>query len=148
MNIYFVCTGNTCRSPMAEAILKSKNLENINVRSAGVFALEGGEMSENAKAVLKHENIHFTHKTRQVTVQDIEWADLILTMTTSHKQMLLSNFPEAGSKTYTLKEYVTPYSSQDVSDPFGGDINTYKETYEELKRLIDELVKKLLGREL
>ena len=50
MNIYFVCTGNTCRSPMAEAILKNKKLPNVNVKSAGIYALEGGEMSENARA--------------------------------------------------------------------------------------------------
>lgn len=145
MNIYFVCTGNTCRSPMAEAILKSKNLKDVNVRSAGVFALEGGEMSENAKQVLTEENIDFHHRTRLVTEDDIQWADLILTMTLSHKEMLLRSFPQANGKTFTLKEYVTPYSSLDVSDPFGGDIHTYKYTYNELKRLIDELGNKLLG---
>lgn len=145
MNIYFVCTGNTCRSPMAEAILKSKNLKNINVRSAGVFALQGGGISENAKAVLKEENIDFQHTTRNVTIEDIEWADLILTMTSTHKEMLLRTFPEAANKTFTLKEYVTPYSSIDVSDPFGGDINTYKQTFDQLKDLIDKLESKLLG---
>lgn len=148
MNIYFVCTGNTCRSPMAEAILKAKKLDNVTVRSAGVFALEGGEMSENAKYVLNQENIPFNHKTKQVSLEDIEWADLILTMTVSHKEMLLRSFPEATNKTFTLKEYVTPYSSLDVSDPFGGDVHTYKKTFEELKRLIDELAKKLIEEDL
>ena len=138
MNIYFVCTGNTCRSPMAEAILKDKNLSHIEVKSAGIYALDGGEMSENAQAVLKEENIDHNHVSRQVNEQDIEWADLILTMTGAHKELILRAYIQAHGKTYTLKEYVTPYSGQDVFDPFGGDISTYKQTYQELKRLIEE----------
>lgn len=138
MNIYFVCTGNTCRSPMAEAILKSKSLPNVHVKSAGIYALEGGGMSENARAVLLEENIHHEHISKQITEQDIEWADLILTMTSAHKEMLVRTYEQAKNKTYTLKEYVTPYSSQDVFDPFGGDISTYKQTYQELKRLIEQ----------
>lgn len=143
MNIYFICTGNTCRSPMAEAILRSKNVQGVQVKSAGIYALEGGGISENAKAVLEHDQINFEHMTSQVKLQDIEWADLILTMTWAHKNMILHTFPNALNKTFTLKEYVTPYGSKDVSDPFGGDIATYKQTYLELNRLIDELIVKL-----
>ena len=138
MNIYFVCTGNTCRSPMAEAILKDKNLSHIEVKSAGIYALDGGEMSENAQAVLREENIDHAHVSRQVNERDIDWADLILTMTGAHKELILRAYIQAQGKTYTLKEYVTPYSGQDVFDPFGGDISTYKQTYQELKRLIEE----------
>ncbi|BDH60612.1 protein-tyrosine-phosphatase [Lysinibacillus sp. PLM2] len=145
MNIYFVCTGNTCRSPMAEAILKHKQLDGVHVKSAGIYALEGGGISENSKAVLDKENIPFEHKTSQVNESDIEWADLILTMTLAHKQMILHSFPMAKDKTFTLKEYVAPYSSKDVSDPFGGDIYTYTQTYQELKKLIDELEIKING---
>ena len=138
MNIYFVCTGNTCRSPMAEAILKNKKLPNVNVKSAGIYALEGGEMSENARAVLREENIQHHHVSTQINAQDIEWADLVLTMTIAHKEMVQRTFAEAKAKTYTLKEYVTPYSSQDVFDPFGGDLHMYKQTFQELKRLIEQ----------
>ncbi|PYF07531.1 low molecular weight protein arginine phosphatase [Ureibacillus chungkukjangi] len=145
MNIYFICTGNTCRSPMAEAILRSKNLEEVQVKSAGIYAMEGGEISENAKAVLEQEQISFSHITSQVKQEDIEWADLILTMTLAHKNMILLSFPNAQGKTFTLKEYVVPFSSKDVSDPFGGDIATYKQTYLELNRLIDELLMKFSG---
>lgn len=143
MNIYFVCTGNTCRSPMAEAILKDKKVPNVEVRSAGIYALEGGEMSENASIVLLQENIPFEHLSRQVSNEDIEWADLILTMTLAHKEMLIRAYPNAQHKIYTLKEYTIPYSSQDVFDPFGGDLYTYKHTFQELKRLIEELETKL-----
>lgn len=145
MNIYFVCTGNTCRSPMAEAILKDKQLPNVEVRSAGIYALEGGEMSENSMLVLQQENIEHAHISRQVNIEDIEWAHLILTMTLAHKEMIVRAFPQAKDKIYTLKEYTVPFSSQDVFDPFGGDLHTYKQTYQELKRLIEELEAKIIG---
>ena len=145
MNIYFVCTGNTCRSPMAEAILKDKQLPNVEVRSAGIYALEGGEMSENSMLVLQQENIEQAHISRQVNEEDIEWAHLILTMTMAHKEMVVRTFPQAKDKIYTLKEYTVPFSSQDVFDPFGGDLHTYKQTYLELKRLIEELEAKIIG---
>ncbi|QCR31418.1 low molecular weight protein arginine phosphatase [Lysinibacillus sp. SGAir0095] len=145
MNIYFICTGNTCRSPMAEAILRHKKLDGVQVKSAGIYAMEGGEISENAKAVLAQEQIDFSHITSQVKQEDIEWADLILTMTLAHKNMILHSFPNTQGKTFTLKEYVVPFSSKDVSDPFGGDIATYKQTYLELNRLIDELLMKFSG---
>ncbi len=130
---------------MAEAILRNKKLDGVEVKSAGIYALEGGEISENSKAVLEQEQISVHHITSQVKQKDIEWADLILTMTLAHKNMILLSYPEAKGKTYTLKEYVVPFSSKDVSDPFGGDIYTYKQTYLELNRLIDELIIKISG---
>lgn len=130
---------------MAEAILKYKNLDGVAVKSAGIYALEGGGISENAGRTLNQEGINFNHVSKLVKKEDIEWADLILTMTQAHKNMIVQSFEQAKNKTYTLKEYVTPYSSRDVSDPFGGDIYTYRQTYSELNQLIDELVKKLSG---
>lgn len=143
MNIYFVCTGNTCRSPIAEAILRSMNLENVQVKSAGIYALDGGEMSENAKAVLQEENIYFEHQSRSVTPENLQWADLVLTMTAAHKSLILSNYPQYAEKVYTLKEFTAPYSSKDISDPFGGDLQKYKQTYEELKHYIQQLLKQI-----
>ncbi len=144
MNIYFICTGNTCRSPMAEAILASMKLPNVEVRSAGIYALEGGEISENAKSVLEAEQISVDHRSKMVNREDLQWADLILTMTSAHKELVLQAYPEVQSKIFTLKEYTAPYSSRDISDPFGGDYHQYEQTYQELKQYINVLKDKLV----
>ena len=81
----------------------------------------------------------------QINEEDIEWANLILTMTLAHKEMVVRAFPQVKDKIFTLKEYTVPFSSQDVFDPFGGDLHTYKQTYLELKRLIEELEAKIIG---
>lgn len=138
MNIYFVCTGNTCRSPMAEAILLHKKLPQVEVKSAGVYALEGGEMSENAQAVLHEQNVFHEHRSTQINEADLQWANLVLTMTRAHKEMIVRNYPQFADKVYTLKEYITPYTGLDVSDPFGGDIHVYRQTFNELSKLIEQ----------
>lgn len=143
MNIYFVCTGNTCRSPMAEALFQAQQKEGIQVRSAGIYAMDNGDISENSKQVIKEVGINYTHFSRQVNEEDVHWADLILTMTSAHKLRVLEEYPNAAKKLYTLKEYVRPYGSHDVSDPFGGDIHKYRQTFQELKVLTDELHSKL-----
>lgn len=145
MNILFVCTGNTCRSPMAEAILKARNIENIDVRSAGIYAVDGAEMSLNGQKVLEKEGVPFTHSSAAMNESLIDWADLVLTMTASHKQAIIFAFPQAISKVHMYKEFATPEHVQDVSDPYGGDLRTYEHTFQELHTLTDELVKKLQG---
>lgn len=74
MNILFVCTGNTCRSPIAEAILKDRKLESVVVRSAGIYAMDGGNMSSNGKIVLENESISFAHKSTSINESLIDWA--------------------------------------------------------------------------
>ena len=145
MNILFVCTGNTCRSPMAEAILKSKQVENINVRSAGIYAIPYAEMSVYAKQVLDEANITHQHQATQLSSAEIEWADLILTMTTSHRNHIIANFLSEEKKVFTLKQYISTAELQDVVDPYGGTKTIYEQTFQELNGLIDKLVKKIEG---
>ncbi|MFD1861867.1 low molecular weight protein arginine phosphatase [Planococcus chinensis] len=141
MRIFFVCTGNTCRSPMAEALFSAKELEGIEVRSAGIFAGEA-PLSRHAQTVLENDGIDFSHSAKQLTRQDLEWSTLVLTMTASHKEYLIQNYPEASDKIYTLIEF-THGIPADVSDPYGGPLSTYQQTYSELKTLIDKLVDKI-----
>lgn len=141
MNILFVCTGNTCRSPMAEAILKTQQLDGVEVQSAGLFA-GGGPISGHAQNVLATEGIDMDHQSRSITPKDIDWATLVLTMTKAHKDALIRSYPGAGHKIYTLKEYV--YGDEDdVSDPYGGPKSLYRETYQELQGLLAGLKQRL-----
>lgn len=144
MNIFFVCTGNTCRSPMAEAILTAKQLPDVQVRSAGIFAGESS-LSFHAQTVLDDQGISFEHTSKQLLPEDMDWSTLVLTMTESHQKILIQNFPEYATKIYTLKEFANG-SAADVSDPYGGSLSTYQSTFNELHGLINQVAEKLNGK--
>ena len=143
MNIYFICTGNTCRSPMAEAILRSKELGNVTVRSAGIHAQEGRPISLHAKTLIEEAAMPHTPQSRVVSSEGLEWADVVLTMTEAHKMELLYRYPTMQEKTFTLKSFVEFESGGDVQDPFGGNLDTYQQTFVELSNVMDQLERKL-----
>lgn len=132
MNILFVCTGNTCRSPLAE-----KNLQNmrpdLEVRSAGTRALDGVTISENSREILLQMNLPGEHAAKKITEADIDWADEVYVMTKNHQAELKSIFPAASNKIQLISEDET-----DITDPFGGPIEQYEITYYELKSAISE----------
>ncbi|MFK9091562.1 low molecular weight protein arginine phosphatase [Bacillus salipaludis] len=138
--ILFVCTGNTCRSPMAEAILNEKHIDGIEVKSAGIYAATGSEASTHAKRVLDDNKISHNHRSSLLTGAEVEWADLILTMTDSHKFAIQQQFPQAVVKLFTLKEYTGEPFNHDVVDPYGGSLGMYEATYRELNELIDKAI--------
>lgn len=113
--ILFVCTGNTCRSPMAEGILRHIAQQEglaVEVRSAGVAAVDGAPMAAYAKDVLRRRGIEDETTAQSISESILGWADLIFTMTTTHKRSLVQMYPDAVDKTYTLKEYVRHHAPE------------------------------------
>ncbi|ABS24027.1 low molecular weight protein arginine phosphatase [Bacillus cytotoxicus] len=139
--VLFVCTGNTCRSPMAEALLRHYGGGNFEVQSAGVFASPGSDASMHAKEALAKKGISINHASKQVTEILIDWADIILTMTENHKQLLLGYYPKAKEKLHTLYEF-TEGINKDISDPFGGSLSIYETTLVEMEKLVQSLLEK------
>lgn len=142
MHILFICTGNTCRSPMAEGILKDmakKRDLDIRVSSAGIFAQEDGPIAENSIQALKEIHIDISHyRSKSLDEDMVREADLILTMGHSHKSFIEEKYPASQGKLFTLLEYVYGFND-DIGDPFGGDIDIYRYTRDEIYQAIREM---------
>ncbi|MFD2707062.1 low molecular weight protein arginine phosphatase [Salibacterium lacus] len=144
-NVLFVCTGNTCRSPMAEALLREKGREDIEVQSAGISASPGMAASKETVEVLKERGIPLRHAAKPLTKERVDWADVILTMTKNHHGMVVQQFPEAADKVFTIKEFAGGQESGagDITDPIGGSRSIYQSTADELEILVERVLKRV-----
>jgi protein-tyrosine-phosphatase len=139
--ILIVCTGNTCRSPMAGALAAKLAGEEfgreVEIRTAGIAALPGAPASPQAVTVMEEMGLELAkHVAQPVTSELVDWAELILTMTTGHKQMMLRQFPQAERKLFTLGEYAGHAALHDIPDPFGGTVEDYRRTAQVLEEAL------------
>ena len=153
MKIMFICTGNICRSAMAQWLLKQKledkEIKNVEVYSCGVYAQDGDIPTWEAKRVMMDEySIDMNkHRATNIVNSNIKEMDLILCATSRHKRDVLRIYPELEGKVFTMKEYVgydrEYHDKIDIKDPWGYDIETYRSCIAEIDECLELLIKKV-----
>jgi len=146
-NLLFVCTGNTCRSPLAAALAQhgvtQRGWTHVRVQSAGVATVSGAPASEGAQAVAREHGLDLSaHTSRPLTPEMARWADLILGMGPSH----LVGVAELGGaeKAALVTDFVDDESlGTAIEDPFGGELDDYRATYQQLEDAIAGLLSRL-----
>ena len=146
--ILFVCTGNTCRSPMAQVLFESIISKDPSLQSAGIKVDSAGIIAnrypapQEAIEVMLDYGLDLTgHRSKLIDSSMLDWADLVLVMEQEHKEGVVSRFPEQGGKTHLLSEYVGERG--DIPDPYYGDIQVYRECATLLQSLLNKLADKL-----
>jgi protein-tyrosine-phosphatase len=146
-NLLFVCSGNTCRSPMAEAIardlLHERGWKHVDVASAGTGAIPGAAASPEAVDVAREHGLELdAHASQPLTPELVSWADLVLVMGTSHMHAVREL--GGGEKVSLVTEFVEGEGyAQPVADPFGGQTEHYREAFEQLQDALTGLLDRL-----
>ena len=150
-NVLLVCTGNTCRSAMAEGIARKiaseKNADNLRFGSAGTGMLEGMPATDYAIQAAAHWDVDISgHRSRGITKTLIDDADLILAMAPEHVQAILAMNKKSASKVFLIKSFPEPFNvnQERVDDPIGGTLDLYNQTFLELDELIRRIFPRIL----
>ncbi len=146
-HVLFICTGNVCRSPMAEGLLRHMAGDRVKVASAGLGAGHGQPPSAHAIEVLGKEGIDIADiRSQPVSAHLLQQADYIFTMTRDHFDMLLLLFPEMASKTRLLRfEEAAKGGRADVTDPIGGTRATYESCKSDIQRALSHVIALVTG---
>lgn len=145
--VLFVCSGNTCRSPMSAALFQNVWQRegvgwDIKVESAGINAMPGFPATEHGIAAMERWQIDLSqHRSKMVGEQMLLDADLVLTMTRSHKDSICRLWPQVAQRVYTMLEYVG--QDGDVIDPFGGAAEHYERTASQLEHLLEPIIQRI-----
>ena len=146
-NLLFVCTGNTCRSPMAaaaaEAELARRGWSHVRVASAGIAASPEAPASDNAVTVLREAGLDISgHRARPISPELLEWADFALAMAPAHLAALTDL--GAAHKSALITDFLEGEGrGRGVEDPFGGPVEEYRRTYEVLAAAVTRLLDRL-----
>jgi len=147
--ITFVCTGNVCRSPMAEYIFRHRIGQDApwRVSSAGVYALDGSPPSPASVQALADWNMDLTpHRSRMLTQEIVDQSELIVVMTSGHKRDILDQWPEAAPKVRVITEFSVSGKAVDVADPIGLSTHVYRKTRDQIDEAISDLILYLADR--
>ncbi len=141
IKVLFVCTGNTCRSPMAaglfcDLIAKKGLSEHFEVLSGGIYANAGEPASQNSVEAMKEYEIDITgHSSQRINQDVLEQADYICALTDAHKQMLVSAVPEITLRCYSCNEL----AKTEIGDPYGSDLARYRLCAARIQKAVEAL---------
>jgi protein-tyrosine-phosphatase len=139
-SVLFICTANQCRSPMAEALLKSLaaqrgEADRWQIRSAGTWADLGRPATQPAQAVLQRRNLDLSdHRSRPLDADLLAEATIVLVMTRHHQESIQIEFPEVSGKIYMLSQLIG--RKFDIEDPYGGSLDDYEMCAMDLQNIL------------
>ena len=146
--IMFICTGNICRSAMADGLMKKlvkDYKKDVQVYSCGIFAENGDKATFNAEEAIKEYDVDLKdHQATNIRDSKIKDMDIILCATVAHKERVINMYPELKDKIYTIKEYADfDKNDLDIPDPWGYDLETYKFCAETINKCLKKIIEKI-----